>query len=55
MSDPFIDLLMRNDSDEIRDYINSKGKRAKPVSPIYFFSDLPKEDFEIIKTEYNLG
>ena len=51
---PFIDLLMRNDEDEIRRYIESNGKKAKPVSPIYFFSDLSKDDFNKVQEEYGL-
>lgn len=47
----FIDILNNNDEDEIRDYVISKGKKPKPVSPIYYISDLTEEQAEI----YNIS
>lgn len=50
MDDEFIDILMKNDPKIIRDWINSEGKSPKPISPIYFFSDLTKEESIRVKS-----
>lgn len=40
----FLDLLMENDETKMKEWISSYGKPAKPVSPIYFFYDLPESE-----------
>jgi hypothetical protein len=44
MNESFIDILKENDEDKMREWISSYGKKAKAVSPIYFFYDLTPED-----------
>jgi hypothetical protein len=40
----FIEVLKENNEDKLKDWLSSYGKKPKPVSPIYFFFDLPEED-----------
>lgn len=44
---------MENDETKLRNWITSYGKPAKPVSPIYFFYDLPED--EKLKEEQTYG
>lgn len=40
--DNFISLLQRNSPKEIVEFVKSKGKKGKPVNPIYFFGNTCK-------------
>ena len=37
----FIDVLLDNNEDEMREYLLVNGKKPKPIAPFYF---LPKEE-----------
>lgn len=50
-----LNILLEKNEKKIKQWINSNGKKAKPVSPIYLFSDLSEESFKNIKEKYNLG
>lgn len=48
-TDAFIELLNRNNESELKEWIDTHGKKRKSVSPIFFFDDLPKSDLEEIE------
>jgi hypothetical protein len=39
MNNDFLELLKRNDKDEIKDYLMRNGKKAKVISPIIFINN----------------
>lgn len=49
----FMDILRRNDEDEIRKFIMLYGKKPKPFCPIYFFPSETVNDNSQSKGEQN--
>lgn len=51
-SKSFIDLLIENDENHIKEWVKSNGKRAKPVSPIFYIDDLPEDEAALYKNGF---
>lgn len=49
MDDEFMSILKQNNSEIIRNWINMEGKKPKPISPIYFFLDLTRDEMKRVK------
>ncbi len=51
----FIDILIENDENKIKQWVRSNGKRAKPVSPIFYIDDLPENEAILYRNEFKKG
>ena len=55
MNSEFKSYITENKEEQLIQLIKNNGKKPKPVSPIYYFKDLPEEERIKVEEEYSIN